>query len=184
MTRKSGIDLMSGYRPFVRSIAPEDPVEPSIYRKLVEVLHPAGLACPRCGATEGLRVHRRHREPVIDYLCTECFRVFNAWTGTALQGTHRPPSEILYIMHGIEAGASTSFLARELGCRRPSLIALRRRLEPLARSVVEKVARLGSIGLDVAPREGPGWDARPPDASREYGEPSRRHDPRRPARAR
>ena len=66
--------------------------EDACYRKLVELLHPDGLACPACGQRQRLGVHRRHREPVLDYQCGDCGRVFNAWTGTVLQGTHRRPS--------------------------------------------------------------------------------------------
>ena len=65
--------------------------EDACYAKLVELLHPDGLACPRCGERRRLGVHRRHRDPVLDYQCGDCGRVFNAWTGTALQGTHRRP---------------------------------------------------------------------------------------------
>ena len=43
--------------------------EDACYAKLVDLLHPDGLACPRCGARDGLRVHRRHRDPVLDYQC-------------------------------------------------------------------------------------------------------------------
>src|SRR5262249_9427888 len=64
-------------------------------RRLVALLHPNGLACPRCGRGQHLGVHSRHREPVLEYQCGDCGRVFNAWTGTTLQGTHRPPREIL-----------------------------------------------------------------------------------------
>ena len=35
--------------------------EDACYAKLVQWLHPGGLACPRCGARDGLGVHRRHR---------------------------------------------------------------------------------------------------------------------------
>ncbi len=31
------------------------------YHKLVALLHPGGLACPACKASDHLRVHRRHR---------------------------------------------------------------------------------------------------------------------------
>ena len=41
-----------------------------------EAIH--GLACPRCGAADRLGVHRRHRDPVLDYQCGHCGRVFNA----------------------------------------------------------------------------------------------------------
>lgn len=56
--------------------------ERACYDRIVEALHPDGLACPRrCGDRIG--VHRRHRDPVIDYRCRDCRRVFNVSTGTA-----------------------------------------------------------------------------------------------------
>ena len=99
------------------------------YCALLNVLHPAGLACPRCRSSRNLRVHRRHREPVIDYQCGECGRVFNAWTGTALQKTHRRPSQLVQLLRGMLQGTSTAQLARDLGCQRSQLLALRRRLQ-------------------------------------------------------
>jgi transposase-like protein len=108
------------------------------YEILMNLLHPEGIVCPRCGVREGLRVHRRHREPVVDYLCTGCFRVFNAWTGTVLQGTHRPPSQIISILDGFASGVTTAQLARWLECRRPGLVPLRRRWLPLALQASKK----------------------------------------------
>ena len=88
--------------------------EDACYEKLVAILHPDGLACPRCQARDGLRVHRRHRAPVLDYRCDACGRVFNAFTGTAFHKTHRRPSEVLLILRGISQGETTARLAREL----------------------------------------------------------------------
>jgi transposase-like protein len=99
------------------------------YRKIVGLLHPEGLACPRCGSRDGLRVHRRHRDPVLDYRCSGCGRVFNAWTGTALQGMQRRPAEVLLILRGFAQGASTARLSRELECDRMKLLALRHKLQ-------------------------------------------------------
>ena len=47
--------------------------EGACYDFLVGLLHPDGLACPRCGSHE-LRVHRRTRDPVVDYRCPDCRR--------------------------------------------------------------------------------------------------------------
>ena len=171
MPRRDRIGPLLSYPSFVSLIAGEEPAEAVIYQKLVEVLHPSGLACPRCGVREGLKVHRRRREPLVDYLCTHCFRVFNAWTGTALQGTHRPPSHILYILHGIESGTSTSLIARELRCRRPTLITLRRRLQPLAGMVAGMIPQFK--GTDLGPigeKDGRMGDTRPSDRLRKLGE--------------
>ena len=72
------------------------------YEKLVAILHPDGLTCSRCQARDGLRVHRRHRAPVLDYRCDACCRVFNALTGdrlprdppAALGGPADPPRDL------------------------------------------------------------------------------------------
>ena len=109
------------------------------YARLVKALHPDGLACPRCGG-DRFGVHRRHREPVIDYRCRDCRRVFNAFTGTALQKTSRSPAELVLILRGIAQSAPTARMARELGRDRMKLLQLRHRLQEHA-----------TAGLDPAP---------------------------------
>jgi transposase-like protein len=104
--------------------------EGACYDFLVGALHPAGLRCPRCGGRR-YSVHRAHREPVLDYRC-RCGRVFNAWTGTAFQGTQRGPAALVLIIRGIAQGTPTAQLARELGCSRRHLLDLRHRLQHLA----------------------------------------------------
>jgi len=99
------------------------------YHKLVGLLHPKGLACPACKSAHHLRVHRRHRAPVLDYRCTACRRVFNAFTGSALEGTHRRPAEVMLILRGFAQGVPTAQLARELGCDRKHLLELRRGMQ-------------------------------------------------------
>ena len=102
--------------------------EEACYLRLLEILHREGLTCPRCGG-DRLGVHRRHRAPVLDYRCRDCRRVFNAYTGTALQKTSRPPSALVLLLRGIAQGTSTARLARELGCDRMKLLALRHKLQ-------------------------------------------------------
>ena len=114
--------------------------EDACYTKLVELLHPDGLACPRCGERQHLGIHRCHRAPLVDFQCGGCGRVFNAVTGTSLQGTHRRPSQLLMIVRGVAQGTPTAQLARELGCDRKELLTLRHRLQDRAR-----------IGLDRNP---------------------------------
>ncbi len=106
--------------------------EDACYARLLAWLHPGGLACPRCGSRDGLHVHRRHRAPVLDYRCSACRRVFNAFTGPALQGTRRRPGHLILILRGIAQGVPTARLARELGCDRSELLALRHRLQDAA----------------------------------------------------
>ena len=103
--------------------------ERACYDKLVTLLHPGGLACPRCGQRDRLGVHRRHRDPLIDYQCGGCRRVFNAFTGTPLQGIRRSPAQLLLILRGVAQSAPTARLARELGCDRKHLLELRHRLQ-------------------------------------------------------
>ena len=67
--------------------------EHACYAKLLAFLHPDGLACPRCGAGDRLDIHRRHRDPVLDYRCGRCRRVFNAFAGTPLRGIRRLPAD-------------------------------------------------------------------------------------------
>jgi hypothetical protein len=91
------------------------------YHKLVGLLHPGGLACPSCKTDDHIRVHRRHRAPVLDYRCVACRRVFNAFTG--------PPAQIMLILRGFAQGVPTAQLARELGCDRKHLLELRRLMQ-------------------------------------------------------
>jgi transposase-like protein len=106
--------------------------EDACYAKLVQWLHPDGLACPRCQQADRLRVHRSHRAPVRDYRCGHCRRVFNAFTGTILHGTKRRPSELTLIIRGFAQGVPTAQLARELECDRSELLELRHRLQDAA----------------------------------------------------
>ena len=113
--------------------------EQACYDFLVDALHPDGLRCPSCRSRQRL-VHRCHRDPVLDYRCAACGRVYNAWTGTELQGTQRRPGVLVLIVRGIAQGTPTAQLARELGCDRKELLILRHRLQDRAR-----------IGLDRNP---------------------------------
>jgi transposase-like protein len=106
--------------------------EDACYTKLVQWLHPSGLACPRCGACDDLRVHRRHRAPILDLRCKACRRVFNAFTGTALHGTKRRPVVLVLIVRGFAQGVPTAQLARELDCDRSELLGFRHRLQGAA----------------------------------------------------
>jgi transposase len=115
------------------------------YARLLALLHPGGLACPGCRSGDRLRVHRRHRAPVLDYRCTACGRVFNAFTATALAGTHRRPAELMLILRGFAQGMPTAQLARELGCDRKHLLELRRLMQENAERWLDR----NPLGDDV-----------------------------------
>lgn len=109
------------------------------YQFLVDSLHPDGLRCPGCRRADALSVHDRHRPPVFDYRCRHCGAVFNAYTGTPLQKTHRSPAQLVLILRGIWQGTPTARLARELGCDRKHLLELRHKLQGLAAIAAARV---------------------------------------------
>ena len=106
--------------------------EQACYAQLVDWLHPDGLACPRCHRDDRLVVHRRGRDPILDFRCGHCLGVFNAFTGTALRGIKRRPRELVLILRGFAQGVPTAQLARERDCDRSELLNLRHRLQDLA----------------------------------------------------
>jgi transposase-like protein len=114
--------------------------ENACYQFLLDLYHPAGLCCPRCHAAEGFYTHRSFREPVLDYRCSRCGRVFNAWTGTVFQGTQWRPSQIVLILRGFAQGVPTAQLARELDCSRRHLLDLRHRLQAQAQAGLDRTA--------------------------------------------
>ena len=90
--------------------------EDACYRKLVELLHPDGLACPSCGQRRRLGVHHRHREPVLDYQCGDCGRVFNAWTGALLQAAEQETTR----MRSAAAFACGNAWKGRMNCQQPT----------------------------------------------------------------
>jgi hypothetical protein len=68
--------------------------EETFYRKLLELLHPDGLVCPRCGSRHFNQVSSDFATSVPAYWCSDCTRCFDAWTGTLLQGACCPASEV------------------------------------------------------------------------------------------
>jgi hypothetical protein len=106
------------------------------YDWLVGLLHPDGLACPRCHGTAA-SVHRDHRDPVLDYRCTGCGAVDNAFTGTDWHRTHSRPAQVVLILRGSAQGRSTAGLAREPGCSRGHLLQRRHRMQARASAAAE-----------------------------------------------
>src|SRR3954469_12750902 len=122
--------------------------EDACFRFLLDLFHPKGLRCPRCQAEDGFTIHRSVREPVLDYRCTACGRVFNAGTGTVFQGTHYRPSTLILIIRGFAQGVSTAQLARELGCSRRNLLKLRHNYQEMYKSELDR-APLKDTGVEA-----------------------------------
>src|SRR3982751_1907997 len=112
--------------------------EDACFQFLLGLFHPKGLSCPRCRSQDGFTTHRYVREPVLDYRCTACGRVFNAWTGTVFQGTHYRPSTLILIIRGFARGVSTAQLARELGCSRRNLLKLRHQYQAMSQTGLDR----------------------------------------------
>ena len=108
------------------------------YQFLVDTLHPDGLHCPTCRQADALSIHHRRHQPVLDYRCRHCGSVFNAYTDTPFQKTHRSPPQLVLILRGICQGTPTAQLARELACDRKHLLALRHKLQGLALQAAER----------------------------------------------
>jgi transposase-like protein len=108
--------------------------EPACHSRLLDLLHPGGLTCPRCGGGRArYNIHRRRDDsPVVDYRCRDCRRVFNLFTCTDWQGTHRNAAQILLILRGFTKGVSTAELARELKASRWHLLELRHEVQARA----------------------------------------------------
>ena len=146
--------------------------ERACYDWLVRLLHPGGLACPRCGGTDAW-VHRCVREPVHDYRCKGCGAVYNAFTGTDWHKTHFRPSQVVLILRGFAQGRSTAGLARELGCSRVHLLARRHRMQARALAAAEAGATPlpdGTVEADEAYQNAgekmrPAYRPRRPDAA-------------------
>src|SRR3954462_11356068 len=96
------------------------------------------LALPPCRTQDGLLIHHSYRERILNYRCTHCHRVFNAWTGTLFQGTHWRPTQMVLILRGFTQGVSTAQLARELSCSRRHLLDFRHKIQAHARSGLDR----------------------------------------------
>ena len=102
------------------------------YDFLLQVLHPAGLACPNGHPLPpGQAPHDRHRAPVVDYRCRACGAVFNLFTATFWSKSRYPCSTIVLILRGIAHGTPTSHLAEELGIDRGHLLERRHAIQAL-----------------------------------------------------
>src|ERR671939_1602164 len=75
-------------------------------------LHPDGLRCPRCKASDR-RIARRSG-PFAAYRCKACDRYYTILSGTIFEKTRQRPSKLVLILRGIAKGESTARLAREL----------------------------------------------------------------------
>jgi transposase-like protein len=90
-------------------------------------LHPEGLGCPRCGATERRLFRPQARFPA--YRCQQCDRYYTVLTGTAFAKTRQTPQKLVLFLRGVAKGETTARLARELGLCYKQAHTLRHRVQ-------------------------------------------------------
>jgi hypothetical protein len=122
--------------------------EDKCYAFLVELLHPNGLQCPNCHAVcDEARIHRYDRVPLLSYRCP-CGCVYNAWTGTLLQGTHWQASIWIQVLRGFTQGTPTQHMAAELGLSRTYLLSIRHKCQDFLAAFSPEGAVAGFNGRD------------------------------------
>lgn len=85
------------------------------YNYLLRVLHPDGLKCPDGHPLPPDQApHDWSREPIFNYRCRICGKVFNIFTSTVWCGTHHDCKTIVLVMRGFAQGIPTLHLAQEL----------------------------------------------------------------------
>jgi transposase-like protein len=147
--------------------------QPACYQRLLGLLHPGGLTCPRCQAGRDRYTAHRRRDgsPVVDYRCKDCRRVFNLFTGTPWQGTHRTPAEVLLTLRGFAQGTPTAKSARELGVSRRHLLELRHRVQARAAAAADRtplpddVVEADEVYQNAGEKRGPAYRPRRPAAA-------------------
>ena len=90
-------------------------------------LHPDGLKCPQCGATE--RRVARHIGSLPAYRCKRCDRYHTILTHTVFEKSRQPPSKLVLLLRGIAKGESSARLSRELKIDRSRIHEIRQRVQ-------------------------------------------------------
>lgn len=107
--------------------------EKQCYDYLSKTLHPDGLHCPDGHSLPPDQApHDRHRDPLFDYRCKICGKVFNIFTDTIWSGSRYSCITIVLILRGIVQGVPTMHLAEELGIDRTHLLKIRHKIQKWA----------------------------------------------------
>lgn len=108
--------------------------EQRCYDFLLEVLHPDGLHCPNGHPLPPDQApHDRHRDPIFDYQCRVCGKVYNIFSGTIWSGSRYSCVTIVLVLRGILQGTPTKHLAEELGIDRSHLLKRRHAIQKWAK---------------------------------------------------
>lgn len=113
--------------------------EQDCYEYLLRILHPEGLKCPAGHPLPDAQApHDRHRDPIFDYKCRICGKVYNLFTDTVWCGTRYKCSAIVLIMRGFAQGVPTLQLADELELDYGKLLKWRHRIQELGMEKLPK----------------------------------------------
>jgi transposase-like protein len=94
---------------------------------LEQHLHPEGLRCPRCRASERRLFRPEATFPA--YRCQQCDRYYTMLSGTVFAKTRQTPQKLVLLLRGIAKGESTARLSRELGLCYKQAHTLRHRVQ-------------------------------------------------------
>lgn len=115
--------------------------EQRCYAFLLEVLHPDGLHCPNGHPLPPDQApHDRHRDPIFDYRCRVCNKVYNIFTDTIWSGSRYSCVTITLILRGVVQGVPTKHLAEELGIDRWHLLKRRHEIQKWAKERLPRSA--------------------------------------------
>ncbi len=111
------------------------------YDFLQELLHPDGLHCPTGHPLPPDQApHDRHRDPIFDYRCRVCGKVYNIFTDTIWSGSRYSCVTIVLIVRGVVQGVPPKHLAEELGIDRSHLLKRRHEIQKWAKERLPRSA--------------------------------------------
>jgi transposase len=103
------------------------------YDFLLNILHPNGLRCPSGHPLPSeQKPHDLSRQPLVDYKCRICGRVYNLFTNTIWSGTGYDCVIIVLMIRGFTQGIPTKHLADELDRDYSNLLKWRHKIQQLA----------------------------------------------------
>jgi len=109
--------------PVIDLMSPE-----SCYQWLVNYLYPDGLKCPYCKSQERW-IHRKNREPLLDYRCKNCHKTYNLFSKTDFEKTHLSLTQIVLLIRGVCKGDTANTIAKEIGVSRQTVQRLRQKIQ-------------------------------------------------------
>ncbi len=104
-------------------------------RWLIKHLHPEGLKCPKCGASQenSLEFRKTRNSQLQVYRCRDCHTAYNLYTGTIFKRRRLSPQQAVLLIRGVLKGETSKMLAAELGLDYICVLQLRRAIQKNAK---------------------------------------------------